>query len=176
MYCTLCQRNRKKAINNAAEPIRASETHCLSFLPPCCACCLFLKQSVPPQQPNLSLTEPCRPPSHALNESSQKIQPFSPSQSSTSHWNNYWPKGTTHFCSIYTSFIIYTASGFVTLGYVDSPQKGKKGALWKQKSNPRWSHFSINLSTKQRCKQIMWLRGTLIRTGIWWIALSTPHL
>lgn len=72
------QKKKKNTINNAAEPIRASETHCLSFLPPRCACCLFLKQSVPPQQPNLSLTEPCRPPSHALNVSSQKYSRLVP--------------------------------------------------------------------------------------------------
>lgn len=120
----------------AEEPIGASETHCLSFLPPRCAYCLFLKQSVPHQQPNLSLTEPLQTTFTCPQCVFPKIQPFSPSQSSTSHWNNYWPKGTTHFCSIYTSLIIYTASDFVTLGYVDSPQKGKKGALRKQKSNP----------------------------------------
>lgn len=68
----------KKLLIMTVEPIRASETHCLSFLPPCCVCCLFLKQSVPLQQPNLSLTEPCRPPSHALNVSSQKYSRLVP--------------------------------------------------------------------------------------------------
>lgn len=129
-------KKQKKLLIMTVEPITAPETHCLSFLPPCCACCLFLKQSVPLQQPNLSLTEPYRPPSHALNVSSRKYSRLEFHRVPQPHWNNYWPKGTTLFCSIYTSLIICTASSFVTLGYVDSPQKGKKGALLKQKSNP----------------------------------------
>lgn len=170
-YSNPCQSKREKLLIMMAKPIMPSEAHCLASSPPRCVRCLFLKQSLPPQKSNLCLTEPSRPPSHALNVSLRN--PAVP-RVQQSRWNNYWPKGKTlHLCASHhlTRQAVSWRWDVLTVR-----EKGKKGLRLKRQSNPGWSLFSINLATKRRSEQIMRLRGTLIRIGMWWIAPSTAHL